>query len=157
MKRSPDEPTGRANARPMINSATSGLTPPLRRPGSDIGNAAHNSEKQDRVAQHAAPMQPPQPANRGGVAGIPGAELGIPLPEKPAARPDCESRDQSNANRENWPASHGKDHRPDRTGNARHQKMSIEHTAQELGDLWNVELHQQKGGRRQKKVTHREK
>ena len=53
-------------------------------------------------------MQPPQPAHGSGVAGIPGAELGIPLPQKPAARPDRESRDQSNANRENRPTSQAK-------------------------------------------------
>ena len=58
-------------------------------------------------------MQPAQPAHRSGIAGIPGAELGIPLPQKPAARPDRESRDQSNTNRENRPASQGKDHRSD--------------------------------------------
>lgn len=98
-------------------------------------------------------MQPAEPAHRIGIAGIPGAELGIPLSQKPAAPPDRESREQADANGENRPARHGKDHRPDDTGNAHHQKMDTEHAAQQLGDGWNVELHQQKGGRRQKKVT----
>ena len=102
-------------------------------------------------------MQPPQPAHRGGVAGIPGAELGIPLPQKPAARPHCESRDQGHTYCENRPTRQRKGHRPDAAGNARHQKMGVEHAAQQLGDLGNVELDQQKGGRRQKKVTHRKK
>ena len=40
----------------------------------------------------------------------------------------------------------------DGAGNARHQKMGVEHAAQQLGDLGDVELDQQKGGRRQKKI-----
>ena len=74
-----------------------------RRRGRNVRNAAYDREQQYRVAQHAAPMQPPQPAHRRGIAGIPGVELDIPLPQKPAARPDRESRDQGNANRENRP------------------------------------------------------
>ena len=42
-------------------------------------------------------MQPPQPAHGIGVASIPGAELDIPLPQKPAARPHGESCDQGDA------------------------------------------------------------
>src|SRR5215813_5405215 len=102
-------------------------------------------------------MQPAQAAHRVGIAGIPGAELGIPPLQKPAATPERESRDQGNANGKDKLASQSKGHRADDTGNAQHQEMGIEHAAQELGDLWDVELNQQKGGRRQKKITHRKK
>ena len=67
----------------------------LRR-DSDIRNAGHHSGKLDRVAQHAAPMQPSQPAHGIGIACISVTDPGVHLPQKPAARRGRESRDQAN-------------------------------------------------------------
>jgi hypothetical protein len=70
----------------------------LSRRDSDIRNAGHDSGKLDRIAQHAAPMQPSQPAHGIGIASISVTKPGIHLPQKPAARRGRESRDQANAN-----------------------------------------------------------
>ena len=129
----------------------------LARRGRHIGNAAHDDGKLDRVAQHAAPMQPAQPPHRIGIAGIPGIKLGIPLLQKPAARPDRESRDRTRDYGEGQMTRHSKGYRPDDTGNAQHQKMRIEHAAQQPADLGDLKLHQQEGGRGQKELAHRKK
>ena len=81
-------------------------------------------------------------------------KLGIPLLQKPAARPDRESRDQTRDDGEGQMPRHSKADRSDDTGNAQHQKMHIEHAAQQPGDFRDIELHQQESGRRQKEVTH---
>src|SRR5437762_312863 len=70
----------------------------LSRRDSDIRNTGHDSGKLDRIAQHAAPMQPSQPAHGIGIASISVTKPGIHLPQKPAARRGRESRDQANAN-----------------------------------------------------------
>ena len=56
-----------------------------------------DSGKLDRIAQHAAPMQPSQPAHGIGIASISVTKPGIHLPQKPAARRGRESRDQAKA------------------------------------------------------------
>ena len=55
-----------------------------RRRRADVGNAGDDRDQQDRVAEHADPMQPPQPAHGRRIAGIAGAEFGVPLLQKPA-------------------------------------------------------------------------
>jgi hypothetical protein len=102
-------------------------------------------------------MQPAQPAHRIGIASVPGTKLGIHLSQKPAARPDRESRDQANANSDNQSTSHSKGYRPDYTGDAHDQKMDIEQAAQQLGDRWDLKFHQQKGERRHREIKHQAK
>ena len=100
-------------------------------------------------------MQPSQPARGVGIAGIPVAKPGIHLPQKPAARRGCESRDQANGNGQQQAASHGNGHRADYTGNGQGQEIATEHRAQQQGDRWDVQPHQQKGRRRQQEIKHR--
>lgn len=102
-------------------------------------------------------MQTAQPAHRTGIAGIPRIELGIPRLQKPAAGPDRKGRNQTGDNGEGQMPRHDKGQRPDGAGNARHQKMRIEHAAQQPGDFRDVEFHQQKGGLGQKEIAQRKK
>ncbi len=120
-----------------------------------VGNAADDGGKLHGIAQHAAPMQPAQLTRRIGIAGQPSVELGIHLAQKPAARPDGKGRDQADAENESQPAFRGKGDRPDDAGNDQRHEIGIEHAAQQPGDRRDVELHQQKGRRRQQEIPHR--